>query len=414
MRALYHHRTQGRSVEAVHIRGLCSGLERLGYDVEIVGPPGTHPNPDLVESPAVGKTGLTWGWVARHLPQLAFECLEIGYNLAAVPRLWKRCRELKPELIYERYALYNAAGVLVGRMTGTPVVLEINDTVDVDRERQGKKLVLPGLARWFERQIFQRASGVVAVSGYLRDQAIAAGVPPERVRVTPNAVNPERFDRERVDGGAVRARHGLEGKTVLGFVGSFAKWHGVDLLIRAASTLARDFPQVSVLLIGDGHLRPQMEALVAELGITDRVVFTGKIPHMEIPAHVAAMDVGVVPGANVFVSPVKVFEYMAMGCPPVAARYRPLEDAIDEGKDGLIFEANDLEALTRSLRELLADPERRRALGEAAHAKIMARHLWVHNARVVVELVQPGHPNRAERVERPEAVPAGSSTGGAV
>jgi glycosyltransferase involved in cell wall biosynthesis len=388
VRVIYHHRTQGRDVEAVHIRGLSGGLEQLGFEVEVVGPPGVEANPNTVASAATGKAGTPWGAIARKMPQLGFELLELGYNLAALPRLLARCRRDKPAFIYERYALYNAAGVLAGRLARIPVVLEVNDTAKVDRTRQGKKLVMPALAARVERFIFRQATGMTVVSGYLRDQLVEMGVPPERVLVTPNAVDAECFDPERRDGSTVRARLGLRDSVVVGFAGSFAKWHGVDFLIRTCARLMPEFPDLRLLLIGDGDRRPVSEALAAELGVADRVIFTGRVPHSAIPEYVAAMDVGVMPASNVFGSPMKIFEYMAMGRPAVGPRYLPLEEAIDDGRTGLLFTPDSEEELTGCLRELLQDPERRRRMGRAAREKVLGRHLWVHNARAVVELAR--------------------------
>ncbi len=394
MRALYHHRTQGREVEAVHILGFAGGLEELGYQVEIVGPPGVRVDREHVATPSTGKKTTVLGWIARHAPQAAFELLEIGYNLAAVPRLWKRCGD-DTALLYERYALYNAAGVLVGKLRGIPTVLELNDISSVDRTRQGKRLAMPWLAAWFERRILHAADGLVVVSGYLRDRLVEAGLPAEKIRVTPNAVERGRFDPEREDGRAVRERWGLGGKTVIGFAGSFAKWHGPDFLVRAFARLAGDVPEAALLLVGDGARRAETEALVRELGLEERVVFTGRVPHGEIPAYVAAMDLGVMPRSNLFGSPMKVFEYMAMGRPAVAPRYIPLEEAVTHGETGLLFPPDDEAALTAALRELVLHPERRRAMGAAARRKVLTQHQWVHNARVVAELAARNPRGRA-------------------
>ena len=99
MRALVHHRTQGRSVEAVHILGMCRGFRELGFEVEIVSPPGVKVS--AAAGPAGGKS--RWNWIARNLPQPIFELLEMAYNLQAVPRLVRRCRELRPDFLYDRY-----------------------------------------------------------------------------------------------------------------------------------------------------------------------------------------------------------------------------------------------------------------------------------------------------------------------
>ncbi len=387
MRALYHHRTQGRGVEAVHIMGIVSGLRENGHEVEIIGPPGVDVNPEIVVASEKGRTGTFWGWIARYAPQALFELLELGYNLAAVPRLWSRCRASKPDLIYERYAGFNVAGVLVSRLTGIPIAVEINDLAGEDRTRQGKRTAMPGLAAAFERYICRNATAVLPVSEYLREQILALGAKPERVRAIPNAVDPGKFDPERADGEAVREVHGLAGATVVGFIGSFTKWHGVELLIRVAAELTPEFPDLRVLLVGDGARRSEVEALVEELGLTRHVVFAGKVPHAQVPDHIAAMDIAVVPGANPFVSPVKAFEYMAMGKAPIAPRYHSLEEAVDDGRTGLLFEPESPEGLRAHLRALLSDPGLRERLGVAAREKVLTQHLWKHNARRVLDLL---------------------------
>lgn len=389
MRAIYHHRTQGRDVEAVHIQGLAGGLEKLGFTVEVVGPPGVDLDPNSTIAPTTGQAPTFLGVLARRAPQLAFELLEIGYNLVALPRLLARCHAPKPALIYERYALYNAAGVLAGRLLGVPVVLEVNETVGVDRTRQGKKVALPALARWFERRILRTATGVVVVSGYLRDYVREAGVPGERIRVTPNAVDAERFDPDRIHGRDLRARFGLEGATVIGFAGSFTKWHGLDLLIRATAALMPEFPDLRLLLVGDGARREASEQLARDLGIRERVVFTGKVPHAEMPRYLAAMDLGVMPASNVYGSPMKIFEYQAMGLPAVAPRFGPLEEAIVAGETGFLFKPGSEADLAARLRQLVADPGARKAMGEAARRRVRSRHLWEHNARTVLDLADP-------------------------
>jgi glycosyltransferase involved in cell wall biosynthesis len=386
MRALYHHRTQGREVEAVHICGLAGGLEQMGYEVEIIGPPGVDVNADVVASaPVKGKAGLL-RTLAQRAPQALFECLEIGYNAAAAPRLWQAASE-RPAFIYERYALYNAAGALVSRLRGIPLVLEVNDTVHVDRTRQGKSLVMRPLAAWFERRIMRQATGIAVVSSYLKDLLVREGVPADRIIVTPNAVDPARFSPERVDRTATRARLGIADRTVVGFAGSFTKWHGVEMLIQAFASLAFRYPDATLLLVGDGARRSASEELVRKLGISDRAVFTGRVPHAEIPGYMAAMDIGVMPDSNTFGSPVKIFEYMAMGCAPVAPRYGPLEESFVDGESGLLFAPRDVQSMAGCLERLLAHPEERAAVGRAARRKVETQHQWVHNARAVLDLL---------------------------
>jgi glycosyltransferase involved in cell wall biosynthesis len=248
------------------------------------------------------------------------------------------------------------------------------------------------LARWFERRILSQATAIVTVSGYLKQAVIDSGVPAQRVAVTPNAVDAHHFDPEQHDGRSVRERYGLADATVVGFVGSFARWHRPDLLIQAFGALAGDYPHVRLLLVGSGAMLPSAKRLAQDLGVSHRIVFTDKIPHRDIPEYIAAMDVGVMPASNVFGSPVKVFEYMAMARPVVAPRYGPLEEVVDDGVNGFLFEPDSVAALAGSLRWLLDDPERCRCMGAVARQTVLVRHQWSHNARIVLGLLSDPQP----------------------
>jgi glycosyltransferase involved in cell wall biosynthesis len=148
-----------------------------------------------------------------------------------------------------------------------------------------------------------------------------------------------------------------------------------------------EFPELMLLLVGDGALREDTAKLVQSLQLSDRVLFTGKVPHADVPDYIAVMDIGVMPESNVFGSPMKVFEYMAMECPPVAPRYGPLEEAISDGRDGLLFTPGDVSDLSACLHRLLSSPETRKRLGASARSKVLNQHQWIHNAQAVIDIV---------------------------
>jgi glycosyltransferase involved in cell wall biosynthesis len=391
MRFIYHHRTRGSGVEGVHIRGIADGLEQLGHPVAIVSPPGVEvAEPGDRQEVGTGPPGRSalrrlWDVFSRHCPEFGFEVAEAVYSLVALPRLVRACRRLRPDAIYERYAFFNAAGLLAARACGVPLLLEVNDSVAVERERRGNRLVLGALARLIERRVFRGAGACFVVSNYLRDLLTAQGVASERILVTPNAIDPGRFDPARAAAVGLRARLGLEGRVVIGFVGSFLSWHGIELLMRVVPPVLQRFPNAAFLMVGDGSRREPAEKEAAAHGVANRVVFTGQVPHSAVPEYMAAMDVGLMPHSNRFGSPVKIFEYMAMGVVPVGPRLGPLEEAIDHGENGLLFTPEDETGLREALERLLADPALRARLGAAARATVLARHLWTHNAAAIAD-----------------------------
>jgi glycosyltransferase involved in cell wall biosynthesis len=227
----------------------------------------------------------------------------------------------------------------------------------------------------------------VVVSDVLRDGLMARGLEPGRVLVQPNGVDPERY-RPDVDGRPVRRRHGLEGRTVVGFVGTFGMWHGAPVLARAARRVLRDRPEARFLFVGDGRDRAECESILAGYG--ERVVFTGLVPQDQGPAHLAAMDILAAPhvdnpdGTRFFGSPTKLFEYMAMGRAIVASRLEQIGEVLADGRTAVMVPPGDEEALAAAIVELFDDPARRAALGVAARRRALERHTWDANVRGVV------------------------------
>jgi len=403
MRVVVDHRTQGQGVEGVHLLGMVHAFERAGVEVGIVSPPGVEVGrPGAAPVKASGIRGLWWV-LAERLPEIVFELMEIAYNVPALVRIRRALGAPRAGALYERYAFFHVAGALAARSAGVPLVLEVNYTAATPLFRSRSRLLAP-VARAAERFVFRRARLIVAVSSVLRDAVVAGGVPADRVITLPNAADPERF-RPEISGAAVRARHGLDGARVVGFTGAFFPWHGVGFLLDAMAELMREMPETALLLVGDGPERGALEERVRREGLDRRVRFAGWIGHEDLPAHLAAFDIAVMPDSNEYGSPMKIYEYMAMGKPVVAPRLGPLEDGVIDGSTGILFARRDLAALRAALRSLLADEPRRAAMGVRARAHVLANHTWDRNAARVLERIAPGRDGVAPRSPHPDVVP---------
>ena len=389
MRIVMHHRTQGQGVEGVHLLGMAHGFEKAGCAVAITSPPGATIG-QAGDAPTGGR-GLRrfWYLLAERAPELLFELSEIAYNVPAYFRLRKAAAAHGADLIYERYAFFNLSGLWASRARGVPLVLEVNYTTATPLYRKRSRLLAP-LARAMERHLFRRATRIVAVSSYLRDQIVAAGIPAERVLVVPNAADPARFHPDPAAGDRVRERLGLQGRKIIGFSGAFFPWHGVDMIVDALPLVVARVPDAAVLLLGDG---PQREALVASArskGLQDRVTIAGWVGHGELPAHIAAFDVAVMPDSNEYGSPMKIYEYMAMGIPVVAPRLGPLADGIVDGETGRLVPRRDLAAFAGALVDLLSDEDLRSSMGSRAAEHVARTHTWERNADRVLRSIPSG------------------------
>lgn len=296
--------------------------------------------------------------------------------------------------VYQRYGLYGYAGLEVSRRLGVPLVLEFNGSEVWISRHWGKPLRFRRTAEAIERLLLEKANLVVVVSTPIRDELVSRGIADERILVNPNGVDPDRYSPS-VDGTAVRRRHGLEGKRVIGFIGTFGRWHGAEVLAEAFGRLLERRPDwresVRLLMIGDGLTMPEVRANLGRNGVSELVALTGAVPQEQGPAHLAACDVLASPhvrnpdGTPFFGSPTKLFEYMAMGRAIVASNLDQIGELLRHGETAWLVEPGDPASLAQGLERLLVDDDLARALGAAARAEAVARHTWRDHTRRIVE-----------------------------
>ncbi|MBL8521421.1 MAG: glycosyltransferase family 4 protein [Betaproteobacteria bacterium] len=374
---LYMHRTQAHGVEGVHIREIVKAWRRLGNAVVVVSPVKESPQDSSGDgggAPRAGMMRRLMSAMSRRLPEILFECLEVAYNVVA----YRQAATVRDtDFIFERYAIFAFAGSLLAARRRIPHIIEVNYTSRSELVRKRSALLAP-LAFRIDKFIFSRATALAAVSSRLKEHLISEfGIPAERVIVLPNAADPEVFDPDKVTPAS-----GLKdtGKWI-GFVGGFYPWHGVGLLVDAFCRIADAVPDARLLLVGDGPMRAAIERQCATLNIANRVLMTGAVSHDRLPAYIRAFHVGVMPDSNDYGSPMKVFEYMALGTPVVAPAYGPLLDVMQDGREGRIFPPRDVAALADCLLEVLTRDDVHAQMSENARLAVVTRHNWMENAR---------------------------------
>jgi glycosyltransferase involved in cell wall biosynthesis len=393
---IYHHRTMGRSSQAMHIRSLVQALIADGHEVTILSPPGVDPVKSAGMMPFLRKgdraDGLQriWKFISRECPQFVFELFELLYNLflpfRLLPLLWRQ----PAAVLYERHANFMFTGVLLGKWLGRPVVLEVNELAGFKRARG---LIMERLARRIDAWIFSRADHILCVSSILSDEAQKRGAKAERVHVLPNAIDPDRF-RSPGPTQSLRARLGLESSIVIGHVGLFYRWDRLDVLIEAVKSIHDRHPNTKVLLVGDGPEMENLKQTARRLRMESAVVFSGPVPRDDVPSYIDAMDICVLPDSNAFGSPIALFEFMALGKPCVVPDLGPMRDVIEENVTGILFPHEDYTALESALLRLTEDPALRMQVGARAKDTVFKRHTWAANARFVVRLAGGESPAR--------------------
>ena len=387
MKILYHHRTRSKDGQYVHIEEMIEALRALGHEVIIVAPSATE-NADF------GSDG---GFIARlkqHLPQFIYELMELAYALLAYLRLARAVREHQPDCLYERYNLFQPAGVWIKRFYGLPFLLEVNAPIFAERAHYDG-ISLQRIARWSERYTWCNADLVLPVTQVLGNMVQQEGVPPERITVIPNGINSERFAANPDTAHAKRAL-GLEGLFVLGFTGFVRDWHGMDKVIDFIAQAGAQW-HCHLLLVGDGPVREALVQQAQRLGVADHVTFTGVVQRDQVASYVAAFDIALQPAVVAYASPLKLFEYLALGRAIVAPSQANIREVLQDGVNALLFDPEDEAGLVKAIQRLIEDPALRQRLALKAGATISERGLtWHANAQRVTQLARSLMPPLAE------------------
>jgi glycosyltransferase involved in cell wall biosynthesis len=383
MKIIYHHRTRSTDAQRIHIQEMIRAFEKLGHEVVTVSLVPTDAGQDDARRDAGDAV---WKKPVRRIP-FAYEIVQLGYNLVGIPMLLRKIFHGNVDFIYERYSLFNFAGAVVARLCGKPLILEVNSPLALEQSRD-EDIRLVRLAAWSERLICNAATRVIVVSTPLRRIMINAGVSASRLAVMSNGVARDRF-RPQVVSPELRDSLGLDGAVVIGFIGWFRKWHGLELLLEAFHRSGLAARNAKVLLIGDGQAMRDLQEYVATHGLRGSVIFTGPLPHAKVPPYLDLIDIAVQPAANEYCCPMKILEYMALGKPIVAPRQENIQDLLREGEEALFFTPGDAASLADALTTLVNNREEAARMGRKGRDAIHGRgYLWTENARKVAEMVE--------------------------
>jgi PEP-CTERM/exosortase A-associated glycosyltransferase len=309
-------------------------------------------------------------------------------ELLGVDRLARRVRAVAAggrfDLIHAHSPVLGAmAAFRAARLLGLPVVYEVRalwEDAAVDHGTQRAGSLRYRLTRTLETRAVRQADAVTVICEGLLREFCSRGVPESKITVIPNAVDTGRFQPGGIRDVALARELGLEGARVLGFIGSFYGYEGLPLLLRALPRIIEQEPTARVLLAGGGPEDDLLRALARDLGIADRVVFLGRVPHRDVGRYYDLVDLLVYPRLSTrtteIVTPLKPLEAMAQGRMLVASDVGGHRELIRDGVTGLLFRAGDPEALAARAVELLRAPERWPELRAAGRAFVEQERTW--------------------------------------
>lgn len=318
-------------------------------------------------------------WMAR-LPLLR--------QFAVIDNLTRRLRavaqQVRPDILHAHSPALNAIAALrVGKQLGIPVVYEVRafwEDAAVDHGTSREWGLRYRLSRAMETYALRRAQAVTTICEGLRGDILGRGIAADKVTVIPNAVNVSDFQTGEAADPLLAQELGLQGKVVLGFIGSFYAYEGLNILLQALPGMLAANPDIRVLLVGGGPQEAALRQQAGELGVSRQVVFTGRVPHGQVQRYYNLVDVLVYPRQKMrltdLVTPLKPLEAMAQGRLLAASDVGGHRELIADGKTGVLFAADDPQALAQQVLRLIAQTERWPDLRSAARFFVETERNW--------------------------------------
>jgi glycosyltransferase involved in cell wall biosynthesis len=301
-------------------------------------------------------------------------------------RAWRELAQ-KVDWVYERRAALQSLGWIF-KQHGIPWILETNSPLFYESKAERKNVVLSELERWLEIKAYRECDLLVCVTQALKEIIVReAEISPEKVIVLPNGVDTAVFNSE--------GRHPkrIFDNFTIGFVGNLYPWQGLDDLLEVLYDLQADGFDLSLVVVGDGQMRHEWESKARNLGLSNRSEFVGQVSWNEIPDYIAGFDLGYsghvkLQIGKMYHSPLKIYEYMAMGKPVLASAFEDAKFAIRDGETGFLFPSGDKQALRAALVRAYESRVALPKMGELARQEILNNHSWTARVRTLIETVE--------------------------
>ncbi|MFQ5706565.1 MAG: glycosyltransferase family 4 protein [bacterium] len=370
---------------AVHVKQFVGAMQACGQDIK---PYNLNPAPFA----AAGDSSL-WARIRQvlksRLKRYVGQLNQLLRNAQLFVREWGILSREKPDVLLVRYNMLNFTAPIVAKVKRVPVVLEVNSPHALERKKLVKDVWqlpwIPFLTEWLNIRLSDR---VITVSNALKEYYLEKRVPADKIFVIPNGVDIEKFS-PKIKSLPIRKKFGFDDKVVLGFVGSFHYWHGVENLLQLMERTLNKYNNIAYLLVGDGPLKKQAEALVKSKKWEKDVIFTGYVLHEEVPSHVAAMDIVLAPYPHMdffYFSPLKLYEYLSAGKAVIASAIGQIAEVIEDGRNGFLYDPEHPGQFVEKTCELIEDGDLRERLGREGRKTILKSYTWDKNVRNVLEV----------------------------
>ena len=369
-----------------HIQGIIDGFKNLEYKIKFFSTENILTNSINTDIKIIKPQK----WY-QNIPEIP----NIAYSFRMYKKVFKFLNKKKfSGIIYQRYSILNFCGLLLRKKLKAPLILEYNGSEVWVAKNWSKKMFLQKLAIKIEQINLELADIVVVVSKVLKEQLISRGIPEKKIVFYPNCVDLKKFNPDVYQNDlSIRKKYQIENKFIIGFIGTFGAWHGIEILAKSIKNIISscDSNDIHFLIMGDGILKSKLLKIIKSDNVEKFVTLTGIIPQHQAPKYLAMCDILVSPhvpnpdGTKFFGSPTKLFEYMAMVKPIVASNLDQIGEILKDGKTALLSEPGNIDDFSNKVVKLINSPTLRKKLSINARLEVEKKYTWPIHVNKIIE-----------------------------
>jgi len=407
---LHNSHPQSTGGYASRAEGVARGLMAHGAEVTVITRPG-YPQDTIASSSTKRATERIDGLTYLRLPEpRRTDKLEAAYLLEAIEPVEQALRETRPDIVLaaSNYITARPAQIAARRL-GLPFAYEVRGFWEITGASRTEGFADSRRFKYMQRAEFETASRsdlVFTLTKGMKKELENRGVPPSLIQLAPNSVDPVKFVAGPRDATLARQLNIPDSTPVIGYIGSFADYEGLDLLAEAAGMVARDGVDFRLLMVGSedtsgsglGPIANKVIQIAQSYDCDDRFILPGRVPFADVPSYYSLIDVIALPRysetVTEIVSPIKPFEAMAMGKCVVVSNVGALAEIVQDGVTGMIFEQNNPTALKDALLPLLSDVSQRERLGSGAKKWVVQNRSWNETTSVMLRHLEDIAVNR--------------------
>jgi glycosyltransferase involved in cell wall biosynthesis len=304
--------------------------------------------------------------------QIGADIIRIALNYINRKKILKIDEQF--DLVYERFAAFQYMGHSIKKKKNIPWILETNAILSIESSIERKSTALPSKLQKYEKFAYQNCDVLVCITDELRELIIKKfNIDPDKIIISPNAVNIDEFSSENHEPLKFNDLFNI------GFVGSLWQWQRLDFLFDTVKELQDQGYEISLTIVGDGQCADEWKNYAKVINIKN-VKFVGKVRREDVPRYIRGFDVCYSGQFSMelgsYLSPIKMYEYMAMGKPILATSYGETKRLVIDGENGYLFKENDKETLREAIKKLYLDDVLRKSMGDKSKNIAFDNHSW--------------------------------------